>query len=302
MIYDRGFVFEGFAGKLDEMNIQLTNDELASALGLSSKEQFYNIFRSRDESVDISYEKAMDVVTSYSMASTRERWMTEKLYNAMVDPQVFNSLLSVVANQHRESINPAIVRDCRAVLMTAIKKGADVYTVMSKALVAERQQKYLYESQPSSIWSFDQLQDYKDANQVLFEMEPTSPYKQIFDIISKIVDLRCEEERAEDAGDGEKLVEIRKEIEKEEVKLDKSVYGFEPEMLSKVAKGHTEFVKLQTDDAKVASLKEEKEQAIVSQLYKKAKELELKEKERRGIEDEALEYEILAKKKDDEEN
>ncbi|MBQ8444710.1 MAG: hypothetical protein IJX25_05105 [Clostridia bacterium] len=297
MIYDRGFVFEGFEGKIDQMHIELTDEALASALRLSSKEQFYNIFRSRDEGLDISYEKALEVVSSYHNASTKERWMTEKLYNAMVDPQVFNSLLSVVANSNR--FPEQTVKDCRAVLMTAIKKGADVYAVMSKALVAERQQKLLYESQPSSIWSYEELQQYANANKVMFEMEPTSPYKHIFDIVSKIVDLQVEEDKAEEAGDRKRFIELRKELKNEEAKLDKAVYGFEPEMLSKVAKGHSEFVKLQTKPD-VASLKEEKEQAIVSQLYKRAKELELKEKERDGLRDEELEYEALSKKKDDE--
>ena len=297
MIYDRGFVFEGFEGKIDQMHIELTDEALASALRLSSKEQFYNIFRSRDEGLDISYEKALEVVSSYHNASTKERWMTEKLYNAMVDPQVFNSLLSVVANSNR--FPEQTVKDCRAVLMTAIKKGADVYAVMSKALVAERQQKLLYESQPSSIWSYEELQQYANANKVMFEMEPTSPYKHIFDIVSKIVDLQVEEDKAEEAGDRKRFIELRKELKNEEAKLDKAVYGFEPEMLSKVAKGHSEFVKLQTKPD-VASLKEEKEQAIVSQLYKRAKELELKEKERDGLRDEELEYETLSKKKDDE--
>ncbi|MBQ8792650.1 MAG: hypothetical protein IJZ62_03455 [Clostridia bacterium] len=297
MIYDRGFVFEGFEGKIEQMHIELTDEALASALKLSSKAQFYNIFRSRDEGLDISYEKALEVVSSYHNASTKERWMTEKLYNAMVDPQVFNSLLSVVANSNR--FPEQTVKDCRAVLMTAIKKGADVYAVMSKALVAERQQKLLYESQPSSIWSYEELQQYANANKVMFEMEPTSPYKHIFDIVSKIVDLQVEEDKAEEAGDRKRFIELRKELKNEEAKLDKAVYGFEPEMLSKVAKGHSEFVKLQTKPD-VASLKEEKEQAIVSQLYKRAKELELKEKERDGLRDEELEYETLSKKKDDE--
>jgi len=300
MIYDRGFVFEGFSGKLDEMNIKLTNQDLANALNLSSPEQFYRTFRSRDEEVDISYEKALELSDSYHQASTRERWMTEKLYNSIVDPQVFNALLSVCANEHRTSLNPAFVRDCRAVLNTAIKKGADVYTVMSKSLVAERKQKYFYESQPSTVESFEELQEYANASSILFEMEPKSPYKPIFDIVSKIVDLQCEKDDAEEGGDGSKVKALSKAIKAEESKLDKAVYGFEPDMLAKVAKGHSEFVKLQTDDSKVASLKEEKEQAIVSQLYKKAKELELKDKERQGLEDEALEYEVLAKKKPEE--
>lgn len=297
MIYDRGFVFEGFAGRIDQMNITLTDDALASALNLSSKDQFYNILKSRDEAVDISYEKALEVVSSYHNASTKERWMTERLYDAMVDPQVFNSLLCVVANSTR--FPEQTVKDCRAVLMTAVKKGADVYTVMSKALVAERQQKYFYESQPSTIESYEQLDQYANASKIVFEMEPLSPYKQVFDIISKVVDLRCEEDKADTDGNGERLIEIRKQIAAEEAKLSKAVYGFEPEMLSKVAKGHSEFVKLKTDDSKVASLKEEKEQAIVSTLYQKAKELELKDKERQGLEDEALQYEVLSKKKDD---
>lgn len=295
MIYDRGFVFKGFQGKIESMNIELTDDALASALMLSSKDQFYHIFRSRNEEVDISYEKALEVISSYHSASTKERWMTEKLYDAMVDPQVFNSLLSVVANSNR--LPEPVVKDCRAVLMTAIKKGADVYTVMSKALVAEREQKMLYESQPSNIWSYEELQQYANASEAIFEMEPLSPYKEIFDIISRIVDLRVEEEQAEEGGNGERLNEIAKEIEIEEANLQKATYGFEPEMLSKVAKGHSEFVKLNSK-SDVASLKEEKEQAIVSQLYQKAKELELKEKEREGLRDEELEYEVYSKQLD----
>ena len=134
-------------------------------------------------------------------------------------------------------------------------------------------------------------------------MEPHSPYKPIFDSLSRMVDLRIAEEKAEDDGDGEKLTEIRKAIADEEVVLNKATYGFEPEMLTRFAKNHTDFVRLRQNQkigATGATLKERKEQAIVAQLYKKAKELEEEEKERQDLE--ALQYGQLVKKNDDDNN
>ena len=71
-------------------------------------------------------------------------------------------------------------------------------------------------------------------------------------------------------------------------------------MLMKVAKNHTDFVRLRQNqkmDSTGVTLKERKEQAIVAQLYKKAKELEAEEQERQDLE--TLQYGQMVKTNDD---
>lgn len=310
-MYTNGLSFSNLRNRIDEMQVQVTDEQLARALRFNDKERFYNYFRVKDGDGDISLENARLVISSYHASSNKQRWMTEQLYNAMINPQVFMNLLSVVANGEKYFPGQQVVKDCRAVCMKAVEKGADIYSRLNVAITNERKYRDLYEELdelPSTLEGEDDIdevledmKEYSDAAKALFEMEPHSPYKPIFDSLSRLVDLRIAEEEAEEEGDGEKLAEIRKAIADEEVVLDKATYGFEPEMLTKVAKNHTDFVRLRQNQkigATGATLKERKEQAIVAQLYKKAKELEAEEQERQDLE--TLQYGQLVKKNDDE--
>lgn len=310
MNYTNGLSFSNIRNKIDEMQITVTDDELARALRFNDKERFYNYLRVKDGDGEVSLANARLLATSYANSSNRQRWMTEQLYNAKINPQVFMNLLSVVANGEKYFKGQEVVKACRAVCMKAVEQGADIYSRLNVAITREREYREIYDElddMPSTLENeqdkeevLESLNQYTDFAEELFEMEPHSPYKPIFDSLSRLVDLRLEEEKAEEDGDGEKLTEIRRAIEDEEVVLNKATYGFEPEMLMKVAKNHTDFVRLRQNqkmDSTGVTLKERKEQAIVAQLYKKAKELEAEEQERQDLE--TLQYGQMVKTNDD---
>ena len=315
MNYTNGLSFSNIRDKISEMQITVTDEELSRALKFNDKERFYNQFRvlESEADADVTLQNARDLVSNYANSSNRQRWMTEQLYNAKINPQVFMNLLSVVANGEKYFKGNEAVKACRAVCMKAVEQGADIYSRINVAIHKENEYREIYNDlndMPSTLEGerdkadvLDILDEYTEQAKVLFQMEPHSPYKPIFDSLSRMIDLRNAEHDAEEDGDGEKLAEIRRAIQDEEVVLNKATYGFEPDMLMKIAKTNADFAQMRQNkrmDSTGVTLKERKEQALVAMLFKKAKELEAEEKEREDLE--TLQYGVMVKTNDDNKN
>lgn len=315
MNYTNGLSFSNIRDRINDMQITVTDEELSRALRFNDKERFYNQFRVLESEADgdVTLQNARDLVSNYANSTNRQRWMTEQLYNAKINPQVFMNLLSVVANGEKYFKGNKAVDACRAVCMKAVEQGADIYSRINVAIAKENDYREIYNDlndMPSTLEGerdkqdvLEILDEYTTQAKVLFEMEPRSPYKPIFDSLSRLIDLRMEEQKAEEDGDGEKLAEIRKAIEDEEVVLNKATYGFEPDMLMKIAKTNADFAQMRQNkrmDSTGVTLKERKEQALTAMLFKKAKELEEEEKERQDLE--TLQYGVMVKTNDDDKN
>lgn len=301
----QGLSFEGYKSKVNELRITVTNEELAHALHFSDANKFYSMLRVDDlNGLNDTYDKAQEIVAEHSAASNIDRWKTEKCYIAMTNPDEFMNLLCVVANEKR--FPDKVVGDCKQVLMVAVKKGADIYSNMAAVIAAQQKQEEIYNSLPSTLETWEDLEKYRQQSQPLFDqmhnMQKLSPYKQVFDAVSDVVDVEIKLQSAAEEGDRQQVTILTKQLEGKVEHMNAVTSLFDPEMLSRVAKGKSDLAKLTVaDPEKGETLKDQKEKAILATLYTKAKELERDRLERQGLDDE-IELQGLEKKNDDDDD
>ena len=248
MVVEKGFIFDNFADKLQQMNVVLDNQDLLQLVKSGDKSKFYRFSQNLD--IEFYEARARMAVADYYVAENKSRWMTERLYNALVDEQKFIDILSVLANPGLFVEN--VVKDCKAVLMTAVKKGVNFYSILVKVLQEETRQIDYYKDQPSTIFGYDTLKTFDLASQALQGMEALSPYKSFTDAVLKFAESQCEKKSsALNAG----------QVKKTFVAI---MVGFDRNMLFYSAKAWLQYLKLQSVGADVYK----KVQEVLSALAK----------------------------------
>ena len=298
MSYYEGLSFDGIKGDIEnfEINVEITDNELARAIKLSDANEFYRLFNSREGSFDADQSIAGREFAEYNAATDKKRWMTEKLYYATLNPDVFMNLLCVPANAQRRIFPTKFVEDCKKILVAAVKKGVDVYANISYVIEAERDQREYCENNPSTIESAEQYEACKEAYSQIVDMEKLSPYKKIFDASAEYCDVLNKLKKAEDNGDKEQVEILVKEAEVKKQHLTQVMSKFDMNVLTRVAQNKQKLVEMTADPEKKVTLKEKRDAAIALCVYKFAKRLEEERKQRvqmQAEEDEIREYQEL---------
>ncbi|MBO5395068.1 MAG: hypothetical protein J6A28_04130 [Clostridia bacterium] len=304
----QGLSFEGYKAKVEDLsiNVEVTDAEIASALKYSDPNKFYNILRSQELSgINNTYDKAQKIVSERAnFSGGAARWKTEKCYQCIVNMDELLGLLCVAANERyfpKEAVN-----DCKQVVMAAVKKGADIYSPAARIIEGQKVQEDLYEDLPSTLETYDAYQEYLDKSEVLlqktYELQKYSPYTETLNVISEVAQLQIDLHKAEEDGDRAQVAALTKELDDKTAHMNSITGYLDIEMLSIVAQGKSDLVRLTTSDPeKGETLKDQKEKAILATLYTKAKEIEAERLERQGLDDE-IELKNLQKKNDDDDN
>ena len=292
------FIFDNnFPQNIATINIEADDPQLASMLvetmitgqmGFDRKEKFFELISSPDDkSFDVSESTSDYIHSLYVNAPNRDEFVRNQSVQATLNPQAFLNWMSVLANkeQYETHVTSRFVKDARLILMNAVKNGANIYDRMKDTLSRQREMNEKFEKNevPTTVEDWHELQKYTEIGKELANIETHSPYRRLFDVIDRMVDNEALKEEAEGRGDMERVAMIERDIEEQKVALNKGVYGFEPSMLSNVAKSKGDFVRMKNDPALGLTNKEQSELYYLNQLYEMAKKLakeDKKEKER----------------------
>lgn len=296
----QGLSFEGYKNRVDDLqiNIEISDAELAQALRMSDANEFYRIFNTRDGVFDVDQDVAGVLFAEYNQQKgNKQRWMTEKLYSAMMNPEVTMNFLAVVAN--KKYFPEEFVKVCKQVLVASVKQGANLYSHIASVVEAEQRQKEIYERFPSTEESWRELEKHIDVVQELFDMEKYTPYRPPLDALDSLANVAVRLEDAEGGGDEELIANLKKEYKEELENFKNVISQYDANVFSRIAQSKESLVKMTADPEKKISLQEKRKEALIAGFVEMAKRLEKERLERQNLDDE---IQLQGLKKDDSDN